>query len=185
MKLRVEHLALLVPILLTGCPLQKKNTQPPQVLAPVASSAPKPEPDHPALPASATTIPQQPIKPAADSTLPAKPVSHHHRQTAKPAQQTATETPPAPTTDTTAVNAIGQLSTGGPSDLLQGVQDSIASTERALNNIGRSLNDQEQKTAAQIREFLKQAREAISNNDVDGAKTLASKAKVLLSELNQ
>jgi hypothetical protein len=83
------------------------------------------------------------------------------------------------------VSAIGQLSTGGPSDLLHAVQDSIASTERGLNNIGRSLNDQEQKTAAQIREFLKQAKDALNNNDVDGAKTLASKAKVLLSELNQ
>ena len=33
--------------------------------------------------------------------------------------------------------------------------------KRALNGINRKLNDQEQKTAAQIREFLKQARDAL------------------------
>lgn len=184
MKFRVIHLGLLAPILLTGCPFQKKHPQPVQALAPVASTAPKPEPEHPVLPDSANTIPQQPIKAASDSTLPAKPVSHRHRQPAKPAQQ-AVATPAAPAAETPAVSAIGQLSTGGPSDLLNAVQESIASTERGLNNIGRPLNDQEQKTALQIRGFLKQAKEAITNNDVDGAKTLASKAKVLLSELTQ
>jgi hypothetical protein len=184
MKLHRTHLALLAPFLLTGCIFHKNHSQPVQTLAPVASSSPKPETEHPDLPATATTIPQQPIKAATDASLPAKPISRHHRHPAKPTQQAAV-VPPAPPAETPAVSAIGQLSTGGPSDLLHAVQDSIASTERGLNNIGRSLNDQEQKTAAQIREFLKQAKDALNNNDVDGAKTLASKAKVLLSELNQ
>ena len=47
-----------------------------------------------------------------------------------------------------------------------------------------TLTDAETKTAAQIREFLKQAREALATGDTDGAHTLANKAKVLLSELN-
>ena len=63
--------------------------------------------------------------------------------------------------------------------------DSIAATERGLNGIGRTLSDLEQTTAAQIREFLKKAREALASGDVDGAHTLAAKAKVLLSELSQ
>jgi ribosomal protein S20 len=60
----------------------------------------------------------------------------------------------------------------------------IESTEKSLNGISRKLSDQEQKTAAQIREFLKQAREALTAGDVDGAHTLAVKAKVLLDELH-
>ena len=60
----------------------------------------------------------------------------------------------------------------------------IESTEKALNGINRKLNDQEQKTAAQIREFLKQAREAVTAGDMDGAHHLATKAKVLLDELH-
>ena len=52
-----------------------------------------------------------------------------------------------------------------------------------LNGITRQLSDQEQTTAAHIREFIKQAREALKSGDVDGASTLAAKAKVLLQEL--
>jgi len=63
--------------------------------------------------------------------------------------------------------------------------NSIAATERGLNAITRKLSDQEQKTAAQIREFLKQARAALNSGDVDGAHTLAAKAKVLLGELSR
>jgi len=63
--------------------------------------------------------------------------------------------------------------------------DSIAATERQLNGIDRVLSKQEQKTARQVREFLKQAREALNSGDVDGAHTLAAKARVLLGELTQ
>jgi ribosomal protein S20 len=85
---------------------------------------------------------------------------------------------------TPAVSAIGTLSTGDPPNMRQQTDDSIASTEKALNGITRRLNDQEQKTSAQIREFLKQARDALTSGDVDGAHTLALKAKVLLDELH-
>ena len=61
---------------------------------------------------------------------------------------------------------------------------SIDATERGLKGINRSLDDTEQKTAAHIREFLKQARDALASGDVDGANTLAAKAKVLLAELH-
>jgi hypothetical protein len=81
------------------------------------------------------------------------------------------------------VSAIGQLSSGDASELRRETANSIAATEHGLDNIGRTLNSQEQKTAAQIREFLKQARAALASGDVDGAHTLAVKAKVLLGEL--
>jgi len=182
MKSRAQHLALLTPLLLTGCIFHKKQPQPVQTLAPVTSTAPKPETTHPVLPYSAITIPPQPVPTEADTSLPVKPVSRHHRQPAKPTQQAVTVPPP---TDPPAVSAIGNLSTGDPTDPRHWAEDSIASTDHDLNNIGRTLNTQEQKTAAQIREFLKQAKEALTNGDIDGARTLAIKAKALLSELNQ
>jgi hypothetical protein len=58
-------------------------------------------------------------------------------------------------------------------------------TERGLKDLNRQLNDQEQKTLVQIREFLKQARAALTTGDVDGAHTLAVKAKVLLGEIDK
>jgi hypothetical protein len=96
--------------------------------------------------------------------------------------------PPASTTQQASsgspgVSAIGQLSSGGASDLRQQTMSSITATERGLNGITRGLNDQEQTTAAQIREFIKKARAALNSGDVDGAHTLAAKAKVLLGEL--
>jgi hypothetical protein len=182
MTLRAQHLAILVPFLLTGCLFHKKQPQPVQVMAPVASTAPKPETVHPDLPASATTIPPQPINTEADTSLPTKPVTHRRHQ-AKPPQQTANLPPPA--ADPPAVSAIGNLSTGEPSNLRSSIEESITSTDHGLNNIGRSLSAEEQKTATQIREFLKQAKDALAAGDLDGARTLASKAKALLSDLNQ
>jgi ribosomal protein S20 len=83
------------------------------------------------------------------------------------------------------VSAIGQLSSGDPAEFRRQTENDIAATERGLKSINRSLNDQEQKTAAHIRDFLKQARQALASGDVDGAHTLTAKAKVLLSELSR
>jgi hypothetical protein len=184
MTFPAKHLALLVPLLLTGCIFHKNQSRSVQAFAPPVSKVPKPEPTHPDLPESATTIPTEPIESADDDDLPVRPV-YHHRYSARPPQQTTNLPPATPASDPPAVSAIGELSTGEPSSLRHSVEESIASTDRGLNNIGRSLNFQEQKTAAQIHGFLRQAREALNAGDVDGAKTLASKAKVLLSELNQ
>jgi hypothetical protein len=83
------------------------------------------------------------------------------------------------------VSAIGQLSTGDAPDLRQQTVNSLIATERGLNGIRRRFNDQEQKTVDQIREYLKQARAALTSGDIDGAHTLSVKAKLLLSELSQ
>ncbi|HUX27640.1 MAG TPA: hypothetical protein VMV39_02585 [Terracidiphilus sp.] len=117
--------------------------------------------------------------PPPTSTEPApKPLVHHRkRAVTKDVEEVASASP--------GVSAIGQLSTGDPSDLRGQTVDSIAATERTLNGINRKLNTQEEKTAAQIREFLKQAKAALNSGDVDGAHTLALKAKVLLAELSQ
>jgi hypothetical protein len=81
------------------------------------------------------------------------------------------------------VNAIGQLSTGDPAGARYQTERSLNDLERGLNGITRPLNNQEQATASHIREFLKQAREALKSGDVDGATTMAAKIKVLLQEL--
>jgi hypothetical protein len=134
---------------------------------------------------SAATIPSQPI---ASATFPLperslKPPKRRHKPLLKDTEQSAGNNQPA-ATETSAVSAIGKLSSGDPPDLFRETVDSIASIEHGLNSISRALSDEDQKTAAQIREFLKQAREALASSDVDGARTLAAKAKVLLSELN-
>jgi hypothetical protein len=83
------------------------------------------------------------------------------------------------------VSAIGELSGGASGDQRTQTEATINNTEKGLNSITRPLSDSDSKTAAQIREFLKQARVALTSGDVDGAVTLTKKAKVLLAELHQ
>jgi hypothetical protein len=89
------------------------------------------------------------------------------------------------TTESPVVPAIGQLSSGAASNLRRDTLSSIDATEHGLNGVTRALSDPEQKTAALIREDLKQARAALDSGDVDGARTLVAKARVLLAELSQ
>lgn len=181
MKLPAKIAAWVLPLLLSGCFLHKTPKTPPLVLSPDLGAsklpppgqAPPPETSIPTKPTvNVTNLPEQSAKP---------PVRRK-----KPAPATAADTEPAETQQAAVapgVSAIGQLSSGDPSDLRQKTEGSIAATERGLNSINRRLNDQEQKTAEHIREFLKQAKAALATGDVDGASNLAAKAKVLLAEL--
>jgi len=188
MRSPARSVAWLLPLLLTAC-FHKTRPLSTQQYLPPPSTVPKPQTEAVDLPPSATTIPSVPLTSDAGveqtPNKPAKrrrPVNKNAQAPADATQQAANNAPPAPV-ETPAVSAIGQLSTGNSSDSRQQTLDSIAATERGLNGINRALNDQEQKTAAHIREFLKQAREALASGDVDGARTLAAKAKVLLGEL--
>jgi hypothetical protein len=187
MKMRASYVGWLLPFFLTGCfPFHKEQKQTLQQFAPPVANLPKPPTEHPELPASAVTIPSEPLDTDTDDILEeaAKSPVRHHRPASKPAQDAA-DTSPAAEPENPGVSAIGQLSSPEPSDVRGETEESIAATERGLNGIDRNLNGQEKKTAKQIREFLKQAREALLTGDVDGAHTLAAKAKVLLGELSQ
>jgi hypothetical protein len=184
MKLPARVAACLMPLLLAGC--VPKNTTQVQPLAPPIEDAPLPKPSlAPAkLPPPVVSVPAQAPPPSTTDNSQTQPPPQPPPKHKKPKNPQ-----PAPTQQAAApdpgVSAIGQLSSGGPSDLRQQTSESIASTERGLTGITRSLSEQEQKTAAQIREWLKQARAALDTGDVDGAHTLAAKAKALLTELNQ
>lgn len=189
MKLDVRSaLLLLLPLLLTACAHKNKQAQNQPPLAPPIEDAPISKPDNaPAnLPPSVVTVPQ-PAAPAPVATAktqpPPKSAPKHRKPAAKPVQAPAGNE--QATNANPEVSAIGQLSSGEPADLRQQTSASIADTERRLNQIHRTLSDQEQKTSAQIREFLKQAKAALASGDADGAYTLALKAKVLLGELTQ
>lgn len=165
-----------LPLFLSGCFLHRKPKAPPLVLAPDLGDSNAPPPAQ--LPPPEVSIPTKPPVNATNlpEQTPKPPVKHR-----KPPATTDTETQQAAATPE--VSAIGQLSSGDPAELRRQTEASIAATERGLNGINRGLNDQEQKTAEHIREFIKQAKAALASGDVDGASTLAAKAKVLLAEL--
>ena len=188
MKVRAITVAWLMPLLLTACFHKTRHTLP-QSYMPPPSTVPTPSTATVQLPPSATTIPSQPLASGIHLEPARKTRVKHWKHVDKTAQQTANTAPPVVNTAPPApaeipeVSAIGTLSSGDPSDMRRETADSIAATERGLNGLGRALSDSEQKTAAQIREFLKQASMALASGDVDGAHTLAAKAKVLLGEL--
>jgi len=194
MRISVKYALWLLALmpLVQGCD-QKTKTAQTQTLAPPIVDAPPPKPAavSPAdLPPPVVGDPT--AKPATNDTA-AKPADtqkktvHHPKKPATPpagTPATTQETANAAPGSAPSVSAIGQLSGGASGDQRAETEDTINTTEKGVNGITRPLSDAELKTAAQIREFLKQAREALATGDVDGAKTLAIKAKVLLGELN-
>jgi len=59
----------------------------------------------------------------------------------------------------------------------------IDETENALHAIRCPLSAEEQKTVAQIRTYITRAREGLQYDDLDGGRTLSTKAHVLLLDL--
>lgn len=188
MKAHAGQAALLLLVLLPGCVMpwhkQKTAQQPP--LAPPVLATTAPPPDNPINLPQPKADPNIPPFPKPQVKPPAQ-VKHPHKSAPKPTVQAATP-PAAPAQQAAAapaeVSAIGQLGSGEASDTRNETQRSINDVEHGLNSINRKMNSQEQRTAAQIREFIKQARTALSSGDMDGAHTLALKARVLLGELN-
>ncbi len=180
MKLPAKIIAWVLPWFLTGCWFHRS----PKTAAPPV--APKIDTNSGALPPTQLPPPEIsiPTKPTVSETkLPYQSVQRPRRKKQPvPPPAPPPETPQAPNAPL-AVNAIGQLSSGDPTGSRYQTENSLNEIERGLNGITRQLSQQEQATAAHIREFLKQAREALKSGDVDGASTLAAKAKVLLQEL--
>jgi hypothetical protein len=188
MKLVARRLAWLLPLALSACAHNVKQTQM-QVLAPPLEDTPPPPDISPnALPAPVYTIPKTP-PPVTNPPEPAKTVPRHHRPSVKTASNAtpgAAAQPGQVAEDAPAdVPATGKFETPETPDLKKQAENSINDVERGLNGIGRKLNESEEKTSTQIREYLKQARTLLSSGDIEGASTVATKAKALLGELVQ
>ena len=184
MKSPARCAAWLLPFLLTGCihtPFHK--SQPPQLT--MAPPIPHNQPMELAsveLPPALRLIPGKPLYNLRVHDEMDKPLVRHRRP-ANPEIEIAPEVTGNQTPEVSAL--VGPLSSGDPGTYRQQTEATIASIERGLTGINHPLNDSDQKTADQIREFLKQARTALASGDVDGAHNLAAKAQVLLAALTQ
>ncbi|HEY1805711.1 MAG TPA: hypothetical protein VGG45_14645 [Terracidiphilus sp.] len=184
MKSPAKCAAWLLPFLLGGCihnPFHK-SPAPGPMLAPLVS------PQHPIevvsveLPPGVRLIPGKPLYNMIVRDETAKPPIRHRRQ---PSPTEIVTFPDVAANPSAGVSAIGQLTSGDPASYKQQTEADIASIERGLGGINRTLNDSDQKTADQVREFLKEAKTALASGDVDGAHTLAAKAQILLAGLTQ
>ncbi|MGI4853584.1 MAG: hypothetical protein ACRYF4_05995 [Janthinobacterium lividum] len=82
--------------------------------------------------------------------------------------------------------ALGRLTTGGEAGVgsqRQQTEDLLRGQQRRLANLPGDLLAGHAEQVQQAKLFLRQAEEAWQNSDIEGARTLATKAKVLLDEL--
>lgn len=188
---RVAVVALLA-MSLSGCQKQAKAPVQPQAEAPILPPSKMVYiPNLPALPppslpdvAVATTPPETP------EPVHSRKVTRHKSSVARSDAQ-GTEKNEQPATQAgnnaaTDASPIGQLSSTEETVSSQGrqsIERQITDTENGLNGIKRALSSDEQLTSTQIKTFLTKAKQALAENDLDGAQTLADKAKVLLQEL--
>jgi hypothetical protein len=145
-----------------------------------------PEPDDlPLLEATPVKLPPEPTAAAA-----AKLKREHKKPPAKVASVAPPATPAVPTTTTDPspeVTAIGALTAGGEENpqTKQEASDLIASIEKRLNALPTQTTDDQKAQISKVRNFWRDAQEALKSGDAEGAKTLATKAKLLLDDLEK
>jgi outer membrane biosynthesis protein TonB len=184
---------LLLVLVTAGCEHKKPVLVMPQQTPPPAAT-----PQATPTPAEAETQPAQQAPEAQPAATPAeqpktaektKPKHPRHTGTKKPSgdkSEVAHNNPPKKIIPAEPAPTPQQISPGPATDggsnqastdqLLQGA-------EANLNGITRMLSKDEEAMRAQIREFIKQSRNATTENDPARAHTLAVKARVLSDEL--
>ncbi len=165
-----------------------RKSTPHQAQAPVVQ--PKPVTPAPVVaPAPVVPAPAPPAPVLAPETVPTTPkpkkthVRTHH---AKLPKKIVTDSATPANGASAASSPIGLLSAGDSSenpDLRQQTLVLIASAERRLKTVNATIAASKRTTIAQIHLFLTQARQALAINDLQGANTLATKAKILVDEL--
>ena len=194
---------LLLALISSGCehkkPVLVMPQQPPPTAAPQPTATPAPAD---AQPAEQQQEPQPTATPAEQpkTTEKAKIRQGRHAAARKPTAPAGDEKPgtevarnnsskkiiPAEKAEPTPP-AIGQISPGPtPADAAHSqisTDQLLQGAEANLNGITRQLSKDEEAMRAQSREFIKQSRAAITENDLARAHTLAVKARLLSDEL--
>ena len=86
-----------------------------------------------------------------------------------------------------AAMAIGTLSTGGDAtpQSQQRVQDLIASIGKRISSLSSTVAAAKRRQVGQVKNFLEQAQQALNSGDTDGATNLATKARLLMDEVEK
>jgi ribosomal protein S20 len=168
---------------LGGCRHKAQVAILPAVLTPVALEE-IPEPSNlPMVEVPPVKLPPVPV--VSDAGKP-------RRERKKPAPKTAPAPEPAQTASAAPEpspeeTAIGALTAGGEANpqTKQEAADLITSSEKRLNALPAQKAEDEKAQVSKVKNFLKDAQDALKTGDAEGAKTLATKAKLLLDDLEK
>ena len=178
---RARRLPILTLILIAG--IAGCRHKPPTFVIPTGAHAPVPLEVPPASEPSPTiaTVAEPELPPLA-APLPAPPPRRRPNPTPKEEIQPSVQIAEAP-----AALAIGTLSTGGdptPQSQFQ-AQDTIASILKRIAALPAKSAESEKKQIRQVRHFLDQAQQALNSGDAQGAQNLATKARLLMDDLEK
>jgi hypothetical protein len=172
---------------LGGCRHKVQIAPLPPVLTPVALEDVPPPPDDklPMIEVPQIKLPPEPIASAA-----ARPKREKKRTTKTPTVPMVVQAPDATPVESEAAAkdaAVGALTGGGETNpqARQEAADLIASIEKRLNALPTQMTDEEKTQINKVRNFWRDAQSALTSGDAEGAKTLATKAKLLLDDLEK
>jgi hypothetical protein len=170
-----------------GCQHKPVFIAPP--LAPVTVSVPPPTHRDDGEPIS------EPVEPEPSSNIPAETPPQKPRRVKKPVSKPAatpvvvppTQPQVASTEPAPEASIIGQLTLGGEvnSAARQQTQDLIKTTQQRVDGLSQDIQNKHPDQVKQVRYFLKQAVDAFKTGDIEGAKTLANKARILLDDIQR
>jgi hypothetical protein len=159
-------------------PVGLENVPPPPTdKAPLIETQPEKLPPVPVA-AAATKPKKEKKKPTKVATTPAP---------TTPAEgapvQVANAAPPA----SPEVTAIGSLTAGGETNpqTKHDAADLIASIEKRLNALPAQKAEEQKVQISKVKNFLRDSQVALQSGDAEGAMTLATKAKLLLDDLEK
>ncbi len=171
---------------LSGCQKKPKAVVLPQSQAPVVLAPP---------PASVSDVmveaPQIVVPPAPTAAAASKPKRERKKPTAPKPVPPPVLSPPVQVASAGDIvgegSAIGALTAGGDdsSQTRQDAADLIASNEKRLSALAPETLKEKKSQINKIRNFQRQAQVALDSGDAEGAKTLATKARLLISDLDR
>jgi type IV secretory pathway VirB10-like protein len=175
---RTLALSLLLVACIAGC-----RHKPPAFAIPHGAQVPIAieEPPSPDPPLMIAEVPAPELAPLPPPPLP--PPTPRKRPVPAPKEE-----PPVQAAEAApAVLAIGTLSTGGdPTPQSQHLaQDIISSIQRRISALSAKAAESQKKQVRQVRHFLDQAQQALNSGDAEGAENLATKARLLMDDLEK
>ena len=169
---------------LGGCRHKVQVLPLPAVLTPVAlEEIPEPE-NLPMVAVQQSNLPPVPAVASAEKPKRERKKPAPKTPVSEPVQRAAAAPSPSPSPEET---AIGALTAGGEANpqAKQEAEELITSSEKRLNAIPAQKAEDEKAQVSKVKNFLKDAQEALKTGDAEGAKTLATKAKLLLDDLEK
>ena len=171
---------------LAGC--RHKKVQPivlPQQ-TPVALAPVQPPDQPPLIEPPKPKLPPVPVAEAASAPKPKKKRSKPPKE-APPAEPVAPPIQVASAEGSPEATAIGALTPGGEQSpkTQQEAADLITANDKRLSALPEAKVKAQRSLVSKVRNFQRQAQQAMRSGDADGAKTLATKAKLLLDDLEK